>query len=75
MTCQHAPVWETLRAHRWMGRCDERLGPVLDEYLGHLARLVTTRELTLAEGLVLANDVVKFSGRCRPLSETRHERR
>lgn len=79
MTCQHAPVWdylrETLRAHRSSGACDERLGPVLDEYLGHLARLVTTREVTLAEGLVLANDVVKFAGRCRPLSEARHERR
>lgn len=79
MTCQHAPVWEflreTLRAHRAMGRCDERLGPVLDEYLGHLARLVTTREVTLAEGLVLANDVVAFAGRCSPLPEARHEPR
>lgn len=76
MTCQHAPVWdylrETLRAHRSSGACDERVGPVLDEYLGHLARLVTTREVTLAEGLVLANRVVKFAGQCTPLTEARH---
>ncbi|MGU3476907.1 hypothetical protein [Methylobacterium sp. D48H] len=76
MTRQHAPVWdylrETLRAHRSSGACDERVGPVLDEYLGHLARLVTTREVTLAEGLVLANRVVSFAGQCRPLSEARH---
>ncbi len=79
MTCQHAPVWEflreTLRAHRSSGACDERIGPVLDEYLGHLARLVTARQVTLAEGLVLANEVVKFGGRCRPLPEARCEPR
>lgn len=76
---QPAPVWHylrgALRGYRLAGTVDNRVGMVLDEYLGHLARLVTDRELPLAEGFVMASAVVRFAGRCSPLPEARHERR
>lgn len=79
MTRQRAPVWDylrgALRGYRLAGTVDHRVGAVLDEYLGHLARLVTDREMPLAEGLVLGNAVVRFAGRCSPLPEARHEPR
>jgi hypothetical protein len=79
MTRQTAPVWDYLRSalkgHRTSGTVDHRVGAALDEYLGHLARCVSTGEVTLAEGLVLGNAVVAFAGRCSPLPEARHEPR
>lgn len=72
---QHAPVFqffrEALRGYRIAGLCDHRLGPVLDEYLGHLARCVADGEMTVAEGLVLGNRVVRFASHAVPLDEAR----
>lgn len=79
MNNQPAPVWDYLRSalkgHRTSGAVDHRVGAVLDDYLGHLARCVADGEVTLAEGLVLGNAVISFAGRCSPLPETRHEPR
>lgn len=72
---QPAPVWthlrECLRGHRLAGTVDHRIGEVLDEYLGHLARCVAAGEVTLAEGLVVGNAAVAAAGRLRPLPEAR----
>lgn len=75
----HAPVFDffrdALKGYRLSGAVDYRVGPVLDEYLGHLARCVADGEVTVAEGLVLGNLVVKFASRCASLPEARRERR
>ncbi|GEP08900.1 hypothetical protein [Methylobacterium gnaphalii] len=73
---QHAPVFqffrEALGGYRGAGLCDHRLGLVLDEYLGHLARSISGGEMTVAEGLVLGNRVVRFASHVVPLDEARH---
>lgn len=72
---QHAPVFtafrEMIRGHRVAGTIDFRVGPVADAYIGHVARCVADREMTLADGLVLTNAVVKLAVRCVPLPEAR----
>lgn len=74
-----APVFDAFRSmicgHRVAGTIDYRVGPAADAYLGHVARCAADRELTLAEGLVLANAVVKLATRCVPLPEARWEPR
>lgn len=76
---EHAPVFtffrEAVRGYRTAGLCDHRVGPVLDEYLGHLGRCVADGEMTVAEGLVVGNAVVKFASRCTPLPDARLEPR
>ncbi len=76
---KHAPVFDAfrsmIRGHRVAGTIDYRVGPVADANLGYVARCVADRELTLAEGLVLANAVVKLATRCVPLVEARREPR
>ncbi|WP_267358512.1 MULTISPECIES: hypothetical protein [unclassified Methylobacterium] len=70
-----APVWDYLagiiRGYRLAGTVDARLGPILEEYVGHTGRLVRDRGLTLAEGLVLAQAAVTAAGRLAPLEEAR----
>lgn len=79
MTTTHAPIFEasrhSLRGHRVAGTVDYRIGPAVDAYLGHIARCVADREVTLSEGLVLANAAVKLATRCVPLPEARMEPR
>ncbi|CAA2104567.1 MULTISPECIES: hypothetical protein [Methylobacterium] len=75
----HAPVWDylrsSIRAHRLAGTVDHRVGVVLDEYVGHMARCVATRQVTLSEGLAAANAAVVACGRLIPIPEDRLEAR